>query len=181
MIPLLKLIWKPLSAFVLVAAVLWGIHHHGYISGQSDERQVWQLKWAKRDADDLAALVAKQLTERNEEQRRQNQINQVTADAQTQLDKAWLDAANAQSANDKLQRSIANIRRQLAASETSKLSAIASASATKANAGVLLADMLSKSVERNQQLATTADDSRIAGLTCERSYNAIAGNINEEK
>jgi hypothetical protein len=77
MIPLLKLIWKPLSAFMLAAAVLWGIHHHGYISGQSDERQAWQLKWARRDADDLAALVAKQLAERNEEQRRQNQIKVV--------------------------------------------------------------------------------------------------------
>lgn len=162
-------------AFVLsvLGGIGYALHNNGYESGKFDTNQAWNIKWAKRDAKDLLELAGRQEQERTEEQRRQNKINQVTADAQTQLDKARLDAANAQSAADKLQLTIANIRRQLAASETSKLSAIANASATKANAAILLADVLSKSVERNQQLAATADDSRIAGLTCERSYDAV--------
>lgn len=163
-------------AFVLSAlgGIGYALHHNGYESGQFDTNQAWNIKWAERDGKDLLELAGRQEQERTEEQRRQNEINQVTADAQTQLDKARLDAANAQSAADKLQLTIANIRRQLAASETSKLSAIANASATRANSGVLLADVLSKSVERNQQLATTADEWRVNGLACERSYDSIA-------
>lgn len=160
--------------FSALGGIGYALHHNGYESGKLDTNQDWNIKWAKRDAKDLLELAGRQEQERTEEQRRQNQINQVTADAQTQLDKARLDAANAQSAADKLQLTIANIRRQLAASETSKLSAIANASATRANSGVLLADVLSKSVERNQQLAATADEWRVNGLACERSYDAIA-------
>lgn len=160
--------------FSMLGGIGYALHHNGYESGKFDSDQAWNIKWAKRDAKDLLELAGRQEQERNEEQRRQNEINQVTADAQTQLDKARLDAANAKSASDKLQLTIANIRRQLAASETSKLSAIANASATRANSGVLLADVLSKSVERNQKLATTADEWRVNGLACERSYDAVA-------
>lgn len=162
----------------LIVASLGGIgyalHHNGYESGKFDTNRDWKLEWAKRDAKDLLELAGRQEQERNEEQRRQKEADKVAKDAQTQLDKARLDAANAESAADKLQLTIANIRRQLAASETSKLSAIANASATRANSGVLLADVLSKSVERNQQLATTADEWRVNGLACERSYDAVA-------
>lgn len=160
--------------FSALGGIGYALNHDGYESGKFDTNRDWKLEWAKRDAQDLLELAGQQEKERTEEQRRQHEINQVTADAQTQLDKARLDAANAQSSADRLQLTIANIRRQLAASETSKLSAIANASATRANSGVLLADVLSKSVERNQQLAATADDSRITGLACERSYDAIA-------
>ena len=167
-----------LLIIAFVAAALGGIgyalHHNGYESGKFDSNRDWKLEWAKRDAKDLLELAGRQEQERAEEQRRQNQINQVTADAQTQLDKARLDAAHAEHSADQLQLTIANIRRQLAASETSKLSASANASATRASSGVLLADVLSKSVERNQQLAATADEWRVNGLSCERSYDAIA-------
>lgn len=175
MIPtILKENWKPIALLLLAGLLLWGAHHNGYESGNFDSNRDWKVKWAERDGKDLLELAGRQEQERAEEQRRQNQINQVTADAQTQLDKARLDAANAQSAADQLQLTIANIRRQLAASETSKLSAIANASATRASSGILLADVLSKSVERNQQLATTADEWRVNGLACERSYDSIA-------
>jgi hypothetical protein len=174
MLWLLKLIWKPVSAFVLVAAVLWGIHHHGYISGQSDERQVWQLKWAKRDADDLAALAAKQRAERNEEQRRQHEINQVTADAQNQLNKARLDAANAKSAADKLQLTLATIRKQFAASETRKLPTAAATGPSGDTTADMLAGMLSESDKAAGEYAAEADRARIAGLTCERAYDSLA-------
>ena len=175
MIPaILKDNWKPIALILLAGLLLWGAHHNGYESGKFDNNPDWSIKWAERDGKDLLELAGRQEQERSEEQRRQNQINQVTADAQTQLDKSRLDAANAQSAADKLQLTIANIRRQLAASETSKLSAIANASATRANSGLLLADVLSKSVERNQQLAATADEWRVNGLACERSYDSIS-------
>lgn len=162
-------------AFVLSAlgGIGYALHHNGYESGKFDSNRDWKLEWAKRDAKDLLELVGRQEQERTEEQRRQKESEKVVRDAQNQLAQAKLDAANAQRSADKLQLTIANIRRQLAASETSKLSAIANASATRANSGVLLADVLSKSVERNQQLAATADEWRVNGFACERSYDAV--------
>lgn len=165
--------------FSALCGIIYAIHHHGYESGKSDTEQTWKLKWAKRDGQDVLELAGRQQQERTEEQRRQKKINQVNTDAQNQIDKARLDAANAKSAADRLQLTAANIRRQLAASETGRISAIASASATKASAGILLADVLSKSVERNQQLAATADDSRVNGLACERAYEAVSKSNNK--
>jgi hypothetical protein len=175
MIPgILKENWKPIAAFVLAGLLLWGVHHNGYESGKFNANRDWNLKWAKRDAQDLLELAGRQEQERTEEQRRQNAINQVTADAQTQLDKARLDAANAQSSADKLQLTIANIRRQLAASETSKLSSAASSSSARATATDMFAQLLIESDRAAGEYAAAADRARIAGLTCERSYDAVA-------
>ncbi|MGL4222597.1 MAG: DUF2514 family protein [Shewanella sp.] len=52
---------------------------------------------------------------------------------------------------------IAQLWRQLADSETGRLSATGQASAARASAFVLLADVLSESVRRNEELAAYAD------------------------
>lgn len=174
MLSLLKLIWKPLTGAVLVAAVLWGIHHHGYTTGQSDERQAWKLKWAERDRQDVTALALREAQERTEEQRRQNAINQVTTDAQTQLDKARHDAADAQSAADSLQHTIGALRKQLASSETRKLSAVAATGPSGYTTADMLAGMLSESDKAAGEYAAEADRARVAGLACERAYDSLA-------
>lgn len=175
MIPtILKENWKPIALLLLAGLLLWGAHHNGYESGKFDSNRDWKVKWAERDGKDLLELAGRQEQERAEEQRRQNQINQVTADAQTQLDKARLDAAGAQSAADKLQLTIATIRRQLAASETSKLSTAASSSSARATATDMFAQLLIESDRAAGEYAAAADRARIAGLACERSYDAIA-------
>lgn len=163
-------------AFVLsvLGGIGYALHHNGYESGKFDTNQAWNIKWAERDGKDLLELAGRQEQERTEEQRRQNEINQVTADAQTQLDKARLDAANAQSAADGLQLTIANIRRQLAASETSKLSSAASSSSARATATDMFAQLLIESDRAAGEYAAAADRARIAGLACERSYDSIA-------
>lgn len=160
--------------FSSLGGIGYALHHDGYESGKFDTDQSWNIKWAKRDGKDLLELAGRQEQERTEEQRRQNEINQVTADVQTQLDKARLDAANAQSASDKLQLTIANIRRQLAASETSKLSSAAASSQARTTATDMFAQLLIESDKAAGEYAAAADRARIAGLACERSYDAIA-------
>lgn len=175
MIPaILKDNWKPIALLLLAGLLLWGVHHNGYESGKFDTNQAWNIKWAERDGKDLLELAGRQEQERTEEQRRQNEINQVTADAQTQLDKARLDAANAQSAADKLQLTIATIRRQLAASETSKLSSATSTGKARATATDMFAQLLIESDRAAGEYAAAADRARIAGLACERSYDSIS-------
>ncbi|MGL5671948.1 MAG: DUF2514 family protein [Plesiomonas shigelloides] len=55
---------------------------------------------------------------------------------------------------------IVQLRCQLADSETGRLSATAQASAARASIFVLLADVLSESVRRNEELAAYADRAR---------------------
>ena len=86
--------------FSALGGIGYALHHNGYESGKFDTNQAWNIKWAERDGKDLLELAGRQEQERTEEQRRQNEINQVTADAQTQLDKARLDAAHAEHSAD---------------------------------------------------------------------------------
>ncbi|MGL5668883.1 MAG: DUF2514 family protein [Shewanella sp.] len=72
-----------------------------------------------------------------------------------------------------LRTSIAQLRRQLADSETGRLSATAQASAARVSASVLLADVLSESVRRNEELAAYADRARARGVACETVYADI--------
>ena len=160
--------------FSALGGIGYALHHNGYESGKFDTNQAWNIKWAERDGKDLLELAGRQEQERTEEQRRQNEINQVTADAQTQLDKARLDAAHAEHSADQLQLTIANIRRQLAASETSKLSSAASSSSARATATDMFAQLLIESDRAAGDYAAAADRARIAGLACERSYDSIA-------
>lgn len=94
--------------------------------------QQWQARWNERDA----------------------------ADAERQLQLARADADRAADIAGGLRTSIAQLRRQLADSETGRLSATAQVSAARASASVLLADVLSESVRRNEELAAYADRAR---------------------
>lgn len=160
--------------FSALGGIGYALHYNGYESGKFDTNRDWKLEWARRDAKDLLELAGRQEQERAEEQRRQKESEKVARDAQNQLAQAKLDAANAQSAADKLQLTIANIRRQLAASETSKLSSAASAGTARATATDMFAQLLIESDRAAGEYAAAADRARIAGLACERSYDSIA-------
>ncbi|MCZ4676478.1 DUF2514 family protein, partial [Citrobacter sedlakii] len=89
------------------------------------------------------------------------------------LAKVQADADAAERARGGLQQQLAAVQRQLARSETGRLSALAATGQAKAEAGILLAQLFSESVERNQQLATFADDAYTAGKTCERTWDRV--------
>lgn len=161
--------------FSVLGGIGYALHHNGYESGKFDTNRDWKLEWAKRDAKDLLELAGRQEQERTEEQRRQKESEKVARDAQNQLDQAKLDAANAKHSSDKLQLTIANIRRQLAASETSKLSSAASTGTARATAADMFAQLLIESDKAAGEYAEAADRARIAGLACERTYDAVAG------
>ncbi|EHD21306.1 Protein of unknown function DUF2514 [Brenneria sp. EniD312] len=164
---------KPLALITLVAFLIWGFSHWRYTAGRNDANAAWQHKWDQRDIADAKALEKRQSDERHEERRRQEAINAISTNAQREIEQAQTDAVNAQSAADSLRDTIATIRRQLAASETSRISATASAGAARASTAILLADVLQRADDRAGELAAYADRARVAGLTCERAYDAI--------
>ncbi|MFJ5452962.1 DUF2514 family protein [Pectobacterium jejuense] len=175
MTSLLLKYWKPLAFIALVAFLIWGFSHWRYTAGRDDANAAWQSKWDRRNTADAEALVKRQSEERQEERRRQEAINAISTNAQREIEQTQSDAANAQSTAVGLQSAIGKLKRQLAASETGRISAIAATGAAKAEAAILLAELLSESDKAAGEYATEADAAYRAGLTCELSYDAITG------
>lgn len=149
--------WRPLAIIIIVAAgALW---IRGEVIEYGDQR--YHAGYAK-------AVAEQKEADKREEQRRNAELQKIQADAQQRVDAARNDAVNAAAKSGRLQQQLANIRKQLVGYSTSE-----SIGNPAAETGVLLGDMLSKSVERNRQLADYADRAREAGLACEAQYNSL--------
>lgn len=158
-----------IACVLFAGAVLGGIYHAGYKSADTH----WQLEWAKRDKADLAEKDKRENEERSEEQRRQKATDDERDRAAQELEAAKADAANAGAAGERLHRDLATLRKQLAGSETGRLSATAEASAAKSQITLLLTQLLSESDKAAGEYAAEADRNYTAGQSCERSYDAI--------
>ena len=89
-------------------------------------------------------------------------------EAQQRIDQARNDALDAAASAGRLQQQLFAIREQLR-----QYNAIVGAGSSAADTGVLLADVLSKSLERNRQLAEYADRAAEAGRVCEKQYDTL--------
>ena len=157
MMSILAKYWRPLAIIIIVAAcALW---IRGEVIEYGDQR------YAEGKAQ---AIADQKAADEQEEQRRNAELQKIQADAQQRIDAARNDAVNAAAKSDRLQQQLANIRKQLVGYSTAE-----SIGNPAAETGVLLAQLLSESVERNQQLADYADRAREAGLACEAQYNSL--------
>lgn len=146
----------------------------GYISGQKASNTSWEAKWSQRDTADVTARAAQESANRLIEQERQQAIAEVSQNAEHQLRVAQTDAAAAHDAAGRLQQSLDTVQRKLQRSESAYRAGLAGKCEAESRAAVLFAELLSESVERNRQLAATADDARVRGLACEAAYEAVA-------
>lgn len=170
---LLKNLWKPLVAIALVAFSLWAFSHWRYTAGHEAADQAWQLKWSSRDTADAAATLKREAQERAEEQRRQSAADEERKHAEEELAKARADADIADRAGVGMRKQLDTLQRQLAGSETGRLSATVSASSARTEASILLAQLLSESDEMAGKYAAEADRNYVAGQSCERVYDRI--------
>ncbi|MDT7342844.1 DUF2514 domain-containing protein [Citrobacter freundii] len=152
-----KAYWKQLIIVVMLAALVtvcrfaWVNHGEtqyaaGYAQAQADQKQ----------ADDKARKHDEQEKATNERE------------AQQRIDQARNDALDAAARAGRLQQQLVAIREQIR-----KYNATVGAGASAADTGVLLADVLSKSLERNRQLAEYADRASEAGRVCEKQYDSL--------
>lgn len=170
MTSMLSRYWRPLVALVLILFGCWCLRQAGYHAAD----QEWRQRWTERDAADARAQVQQQAAARTEEQRRQAAITRITQDAEQKIAAAQSDADSARAAAGRLQRTIDQLRH--GDNRTSGDTGTTGGGAATARQCSVLANVLSESVERNQQLAAEADRSRIAGLACERAYDSVRGN-----
>ncbi len=106
---------------------------------------------------------------RAEEQRRQAKVNKEASDAREQNKTAAVDAGIADAAGDRLHVEAD----KLAASACPSDPGIAKRGASATRAAMVLSDLLQRADKRAGELAVAYDLARIAGLTCERSYQSL--------
>lgn len=152
-----KACWKQIaiiSGVALLALVIYG-------------------KWVnygkeKYNAGYLAAVEAQKAKDKEASEQHERDKKTIEQEAQSRIDVARADASAAAVKSGRLQQQLATIRKQLL--DYSRTESIGNPAS---NTGVLLADVLGKSVERNRQLAEYADSAREAGLTCQAQYNSL--------
>lgn len=157
MITFLKVWWKPLALLAVLALLVAGARIAWVKHGQAQ----YDAGYAKRGEDQVAAdkLTRKQREEENARNERE---------AQNRIDQARNDAMLAAQRAGGLRNQLDTIRQQLREYSTAN-----GFGSSAGDTGVLLADLLSKSVERNRQLADYADRAAAAGATCERQYDSL--------
>lgn len=152
-----KAYWKQLLIVLMLAAlvtggvVAWNVHgDRQYDAGYA------QAKADRKAEDDKARQQDEQEKATNERE------------AQQRIDQARNDALDAAARAGRLQQQLVAIREQLR-----QYNATVGAGTSAADTGVLLADVLSKSLERNRQLAEYADRAAEAGRVCEQQYDTL--------
>ena len=175
----LKAYWKQAAVFLIVTLSFWSFSHWRYTAGHDAADQTWLLKWSSRDAADAAATLKREVKERAEEQRRQFAANEEQKHAEEELSKARADAAIADRAGAGLRQKLDSLQRQLAGSETGRLSATVAASSARTEASILLAQLLSESDEMAGKYAAEADNRFASGQSCERPYDRVTKKLKE--
>lgn len=117
-----------------------------------------------------SAALAATTANRVEEQRRAAAQQKVADETTRLLAKARADGASAAVSHGRLSDRADSLARGCSAPSDP---GTAIGSTTASGAGLLLADVLRKSDERSGQLASYADQARIAGHACEAAYDAL--------
>jgi len=167
-IRLLVIVAGALLVAGLACAALYGAYRHGVTV--TDTR--WQADWANAEAKHQGEKADAVQAARTEEQRRQTLANQVAKDARDQKAAADADAIGADAAGERLHIEAAKLA--AGAGECTGDTGITERGEAARRAAMVLSDLLQKADRRAGELAKFADESRIAGLACERAYDGLS-------
>lgn len=163
--------WLELAGVAIVAGlVAWGVHHEREVGDRAGAARV-QAQWNKQRAVDQAAADQARTINQAESDRRLAEKDRIANEAHDQADAARADAALALRARDSMRAALAVFvaSSRARAEDPGSLAG----SATAGGDLDLLADVLERVDERAGSLAAIADQARIAGLACERSFDSL--------
>ncbi|WP_116892270.1 DUF2514 domain-containing protein [Pseudomonas syringae] len=162
--------WRALGLLLILLA-LAGALYGAYRQGVTVTDLAWKAKWAEQISTQSEAVATTTTEYRTEEQRRQKAANQVANDARQEQTAALTDAAVADAAGDRLRVEA----RKLAAATSCAPGDTGAAERGKAasRAAMVLSELLSRADARAGELAKAYDESRIAGLACNRFVDAL--------
>ncbi|RMR28920.1 hypothetical protein ALP36_03279 [Pseudomonas syringae pv. coriandricola] len=167
--------WKVLAIVAaLISCWVWGFNH-----GSNKVEADWQQKW-DRELKAQSQAVASTTTEyRTEEQRRQKAANQVVNDARQEQTAALTDAAVADAAGDRLRVEAGKLAATASCAPGDSGAAERGKAATRA--AMVLSDLLGRADARAGELAKAYDQSRIAGLACNRFADELSNTTNQAR
>ena len=154
-------------ALLGVVGSYWLVYQHGI----SVERAEATAALAQRDSGDRLAEVLGERVERTKEQQRVDAQEEMRANAQKQRTIAEGAAAGADAAGQRLRDEAGNLA--VAVGCPGQDPAVAARSEAARRAAMVLSDLLARADARAGELAAAFDRARIAGLACEKSYNAL--------
>jgi hypothetical protein len=164
--------WRGYAAAALAGAVIAG-GLAWVVQGWRGDAQVARIEknWSDERAVSSRVLAMAQDKARQEEQRRYVEINEVRDEADQNL--ARVVAAERAAADERLRDAVADFARRNRAA--ARDSGTAQPSPTIVDPIGLLAELLGEIDGMAEVYAMEADRARIAGLTCERAYDALSG------
>ena len=146
-----------LLSVAIAAGGTWRVQ--GYRYGEQLEKIERNHAVALKDAGEAA---------RKEEQRRQTAVNKEADDAREQNKAAAVDAGAADAVGDRLRVEVDKF-----AAHACGDPGVTQRGASATRAAMVLSDLLQRADKRAGELAVAYDRARIAGLVCERSYDAV--------
>lgn len=163
----------PTAVCLVLCFLVWFHGSRQFNAGREDADRDWMLRWTSRDLSDATMTLHREVAERAEERRRQDAVDEERERAEREMVDLQSNLLDADLAARGLQQQLSTLRRQLARSETGRLSAIAAAGATKAEVASLLAQLLGEADSLAGEFAKEADERYVAGSTCERTYDKV--------
>lgn len=167
---------NPLTLAAVVALVagfvgfLGGEHHRGVLADRDLAKE--RAAFAQAHSAAASAAQAAEAQARAEERRRTFRVMETSDAAQTAAAAARADRARADRAAGQL-RDAYNAVAAALTSRAGQDSAPAAGGAPGVGAGLVLADLFSGGDALLREAAAALDQSRVAGLACERSYDAL--------
>ena len=140
----------------------------GFGVGWSWSGSLWESKYNNRETKYAEARAAAERQARSEETRRAAVVEGIRRDAKDQIEQAQADATAAAATADSLRQQLAERTRRA----TQGAGACPGGSPTTATL-ILYSELLDRADARAGELAAEADRRRVAGLACERQYEAL--------
>jgi hypothetical protein len=172
--------WKNTLLLAVVLTAGLGASHWRYRAGYDTATQTWQAKWTARDVHDATALARREAEARDEEQRRQAEMDTLRAKTRQQIAGARTDADRARVAAVGLHARADRLAHQLAVREGTCGTAAAGRDQAAGRDAILLAELFRRADERAGKLAAEADRSRVRGLACEKAYDTLNRRLSAE-
>ncbi|WP_148194044.1 DUF2514 domain-containing protein [Pseudomonas syringae] len=162
--------WKAVGLLLILLA-LAGALYGAYLHGVTVTDLAWKAKWAEEVSTQSEAVATTTVDYRTEEQRRQKAANQVANDARQEQTAALTDSAVADAAGDRLRVEAGKLAAATSCAPGDTGAAERGKAATRA--AMVLSELLGRADARAGELAKAYDESRIAGLACNRFVDAL--------
>ncbi|QVI69627.1 DUF2514 domain-containing protein [Pseudomonas syringae] len=164
---------------LLILLALAGALYGSYLHGVTVTDLAWKAKWAEEVSTQSEAVATTTTEYRTEEQRRQKAANQVANDARQEQTAALTDAAVADAAGDRLRVEAGKLATATSCAPGDTGAAERGKAASRA--AMVLSDLLGRADARAGELAKAYDESRIAGLACNRFVDELSNTTNSAR